>query len=210
MTQPKNSIDAVVFDLGGVLVDWNPRYLYRKLFQGDESRMETFLTEICNDDWNRQNDGGRSFEEGSRELIQRYPEYESYIRVYFERFEEMLGPPFQENVEILGSLKNRGIRTFALTNWSAETFAIAERIFPFFSWFEGVVVSGRVKLLKPDPAIYHHLIDTHQIAPTRSVFIDDRAENTEAAEKLGFKTVHLTNPAHLREKLIQLELPLYP
>ena len=194
---------VIVFDLGGVLIDWNPRHLYRKLF-ADEAKMERFLTEICSPVWNVTLDAGRSFDEGIAELLQRHPEEAALIRAWKERWEEMLGGPIHGTVAILEELHAAGMALHALTNWSAETFPIGRRHFPFLDRFRTILVSGQEKLVKPDPRIFQLLIDRTGVAPERTAFIDDSEKNAEAAARLGFRAVRFTDPERLRASLTAL------
>jgi 2-haloacid dehalogenase len=205
MTMHAAAIDAVVFDLGGVLIDWNPRHLYRKLFE-DEAKMERFLTEICSPVWNVSLDAGRSFDEGIAELLQRHPEEAALIRAWKERWEEMLGGAIHGTVAILEELHAAGVTLHALTNWSAETFPIGRRHFPFLGRFCTILVSGQEKLVKPDPRIFHLLVERTGVAPERTVFIDDSEKNAEAAARLGFNAIRFTDPAALRARLADLGL----
>ena len=194
-------VDTVVFDLGGVLIDWNPRYLYRKLFQGDEAGMEQFLVEVCSPAWNYQQDEGRSWAEAAAILTERFPHHAALIDAYHLRWEEMLNGPIQGSVEILKRLRDRGTPLYALTNWSWETFPIALRLFDFLGWFDGLVVSGEVKLAKPDPRIYQLLFERFAVDPTRSVFIDDSPANMATAITLGMRGIHFTDPSRLERAL---------
>jgi len=197
----KNVRSILVFDLGGVLIDWNPRYVYRVLFEGDEEKVEWFLSNICTAAWNEQQDAGRSFDEAVRVLTGEYPEYELSIRAYYDRWEEMLGGAIEGTVQLLAELKERGVPLFALTNWSAESFPIARQKYSFFDWFDGIVVSGEVGMIKPHPQIFRHLVSTHEIQPEHAVFIDDNLHNVEAARQLGFHGVHFLSPTQLRAEL---------
>jgi 2-haloacid dehalogenase len=156
---------VAVFDLGGVLIDWNPRYLYRKLFNGDESAMEYFLATICAPSWNRQQDAGRSFAEGCALLKAVHPEAAYLIDAWFERYDEMLAGPIQGTVDILSDLRGQGIPLYALSDWSEETFPFALKRFEFLKWFEGIMLSGKVGLVKPDPKIYDLFLKTFVINP---------------------------------------------
>jgi 2-haloacid dehalogenase len=200
MSTAAPAVRNVVFDLGGVLIDWDPRYLYRRL-AADEEVIEFFLNNICHPSWNEQQDAGRSFEEAVAERIAAHPEHEAWIRLYYERWEEMLGGAIEGTVEVLAELKARGYPLFALTNWSAETFPRACELYPFLGWFDGVVVSGRVKLIKPHPEIYEHLLEEHGIRAEESVFIDDRLPNVETARRLGFHGIVFEGPDQLRRDL---------
>lgn len=200
-----SAIDTVVFDLGGVLIDWNPRYLYRQLFE-DEAEMEHFLTHVCSGPWNEQQDAGRSWHEAVTTLSREHPQHASLIEAYWHRWEETLGDALHETVELLATLKRRGVRLYALTNWSGETFPVARRRFEFLKWFEGIVVSGDEGLIKPDPAIFQRLLERHAIDPARALYIDDARRNVDAAEKLGMHAFWFRDAVALREHLTNLHL----
>jgi 2-haloacid dehalogenase len=202
----KASRGVVVFDLGGVLIDWNPRHLYRKLFAGDEAAMEDFLATVCTHEWNRCQDAGRSFAEGARLLKAQHPEKAYLIDAYGARFDEMLAGPIAGSVDILAELKDRGTPLYGLTNWSAETYAPARERFAFLSWFQGILVSGEVKITKPDPRIFALVIERFAIDPYNAVYIDDVETNVAAARPFGIHAIHFTTPAALREELVRLEL----
>lgn len=197
---------AVVFDLGGVLVDWNPRYLYRKLFAGDHARMEWFLAEVCNDRWNIQQDAGRPFADAVAELAARWPAEAALIRAFHERWEEMLAGPIDGTVAILEDLADAGTPLYALTNWSAETFPIARRRFGFLGRFKAIAVSGELKIIKPDRAMFDHVLGLSGTAPGETVFIDDNATNVAAAAALGFVALRFESPERLRRDLAGLGL----
>lgn len=197
---PQSAIRNVIFDLGGVLIDWDPRRLYRQL-EPDEEVVEWFLTHVCDAAWNEQQDAGRSFAEAVAERVARHPEHEAWIRLYYDRWEDMLGGPIDGTVAILAELRERGVPLFALTNWSAETFPRARELYPFLGWFDGIVVSGEVRLIKPHPEIYNHLLAEHGLRADESVFIDDRAANVETARRLGFHGITFTDPPQLRRDL---------
>ena len=198
-------IKTLVFDLGGVLIDWNPRYLYRKLID-DENDIDSFLSEVCNPEWNVKQDAGRALAEATAERIALYPEKKSLIEAFYERWEEMLGGEIGETVEILRELKNKGESLYALTNWSSETYPIAEERFVFLQWFEATLVSGVEKMVKPDPAIFHLLLNRYELQAQDCLFIDDSKTNTEAAARIGFETHHFESAARLRQKLIAANL----
>ncbi len=191
---------AVVFDLGGVLIDWNPRHLYRRLFD-DEAEMERFLRDVASPEWNLEQDRGRSFAEGIALLVREHPERAELIEAFWSRWPEMLGEPFHDTIALLEELRAAGVRLFALSNWSAETFAIGAPRFPFLAAFEAVIVSGRERLVKPDPAIFRLLVDRHGLVPGRTVFIDNSPANVRAAAALGFRAIHFTDAAALRDEL---------
>jgi len=194
-----------VFDLGGVLIDWNPRYLYRKLID-DENDIDSFLSEVCNPEWNVKQDAGRALAEATAERIALYPEKKPLIEAFYDRWEEMLGGEIGESVEILRELKNKGESLYALTNWSGETYPIAEERFAFLQWFDGTLVSGVEKMAKPDPAIFHLLLNRYELQAQDCIFIDDSMINIEAAARIGFETHHFESAAGLRQKLIAANL----
>lgn len=186
-------IDTIVFDLGGVLVDWNPRYVYKDVFVSEDT-MEYFLSNICTNHWNEQQDAGRSFEEATNILIAEYPHYETEIKMYYGCWSTMLKGSIEETVELLRQLKSsEKFRLLALTNWAAESFPVALDRFEFLHWFEGILVSGEEKLKKPDPAIFKLMISRYSLDVEETLFIDDNAANVQAAKKLGFNVVHFTS-----------------
>jgi 2-haloacid dehalogenase len=196
----------VVFDLGGVLIDWDPRHLYRKLFAGDEAAMEHFLATVCTHEWNRCQDEGRSFAEGARLFKADHPDKAELIDAYGARFEEMMPGPIAGSVEILAELRARGTPLYLLSNFSAETFPPACERFDFLRWFHGMVISGEVGVIKPDPRIYEIMLTRFAIDPHRAVYIDDVPINAEAADGMGIYGIHFTTPAALRDELVELEL----
>ena len=198
-------IRNIVFDLGGVLIDWNPRYVYREYFER-ESDMENFLENVCSQEWNERHDTGVPFEQNGNELIERFPQYEEAIRMYDTEWERMLGGEISGTVEIMRALKGRGYRVFALTNWSAEKFPIAEQRFGFLKEMDGIVVSGRERIIKPDPKIYETLMERYGLNPSESVFIDDNAVNVEAARKLSMTGIRFESVQQLSQQLCQLGL----
>jgi 2-haloacid dehalogenase len=198
--------DIVIFDLGGVLIDWDPRHLYRRLFAGDEAAMEHFLATVCTHEWNRRQDAGRSFAEGARLLKAEHPDKAELIDAYGNRFDEMIAGPITGSVDILAELRDRGIPLYGLTNWSAETFPAALQRFAFLRWFRGILVSGEVGLIKPDPHIFALLIERFAIEPQPAVYIDDVEANVTAARLFGIHAIHFTTPAKLREELVALAL----
>ena len=201
-----SKINTVVFDLGGVLIDWNPEYVYRQIFP-DPAQRKWFFEEICTPDWNEEQDGGRSLEEGTQLLVGRFPDHASSIRAYYDRWEEMLSGPIEGSVEILRHLKfNTPTKLYALTNWSAETFPLALQRFEFLHWFDGRVVSGEEKTRKPFKDIYEKLIRRFSIIPAESIYIDDNLRNLDPAKALGFHTVHFQDPAQFAKTLTQAGL----
>ena len=197
---------VVVFDLGGVLINWDPRNLYRKIFRGDENAMEAFLAEVCTVEWNERQDAGRTFAEAAAELMPRHVDKIDLIDAFSRRFDEMITGPIAEAVDILADLKRAGVPRYALTNWSAETFPPLRDRFPFLTWFDGIVVSGQEGVIKPDPRIFRILLERYRIAPEEAVFIDDNPGNAAAAASLGIHGIHFRSPALLRRELEALGL----
>jgi 2-haloacid dehalogenase len=194
---------TVVFDLGGVLIDWNPRYLYRQLFD-DEAAMESFLADVVTPEWNGQQDAGRTWEEAVRGLVAKHPDHRELIEAYWHRWQETLGDAIAPTVEVLDELRMKGIRLIALSNWSAETFPIARPRYPFLEWFDGIVISGDLKMAKPDPRIFRHLLDEYRLDPAATVFIDDSEANVRAAEGLGITGIRFVDAPSLRRALVAL------
>jgi 2-haloacid dehalogenase len=196
-----NEITTIIFDLGGVLIDWNPRYVYRKIFKTEEE-VEWFLENVATSDWNENQDAGYPLHKATEELIAKHPDWEPEIKAYYGRWLEMLGDAIHETVDIFHQLKKSGkYRIYALTNWSAETFPHARGRFEFFNWFDGVVVSGEEKMKKPSSVFYQLLLDRYDLQPSSTIFIDDNLRNVKAAEKLGITGIHFHNPLQLKEEL---------
>jgi 2-haloacid dehalogenase len=196
---------AVVFDLGGVLIDWDPRHLYRKLL-ADEAAVEEFLATVCTPEWNAELDRGRPFAEGVAELVERHPEHAANIAAYHERWSEMVVGDIPGTVEVLAELRTAGVPLYALTNWSAETFAITRGRFEFLEWFDGLLVSGQERVTKPDPAIFRLLVDRFGLDPAATVFVDDAEANVAAARRLGIDAIRFTGPEDLRRELVARRL----
>ena len=198
------AIKNIIFDLGGVLIDWNPAYVFDKLIK-DEAKRKQFFAEICTSEWNEEQDAGRSLAEATKLLVDQYPEWQEYIEAYYGRWEEMLGGPIQEAVEIFRQLKKTGrYQLYALTNWSAELFPIALERYEFLHWFDGRVVSGEEKMRKPFPEFYQLILERFQLTPQETLFIDDNLRNAKAAEQMGLKTIVFHSPSQLKEELIHL------
>ena len=197
------SIKAVIFDLGGVLLDWNPRYLYRKMFD-DEEAMERFLSEVCTMTWHEANDRGVPFEITCAQLAAEHPQHAEHIWAWGTRTEEMVGGPIGGTVEILRELVRDGsVRLFALTNMEAHTYPLRRERYEFLRWFEGTVVSSSEGVIKPDPEIYRVLLERYGLKPGATLMIDDNPRNVEAARSLGMATVLFTSPEALRAELAQ-------
>jgi 2-haloacid dehalogenase len=197
-------IDAVIFDLGGVLIDWNPSYVFDRMFDNEEMKRH-FFEKICTSDWNEMQDAGRSLKEATEELVKKHPDWKEYIESYYGRWEEMLGGPIQGTVAIFRELKESGkYKLYALTNWSAELFPIALERYEFLHWFDGRVVSGEEKMRKPFPEFYQLLLDRFGLKPAQTVFIDDNLRNAQAAAVMGLKTIRFQSPEQLREDLVKL------
>jgi 2-haloacid dehalogenase len=201
------TIETVLFDLGGVLIDWDPRYLYRNIFD-DVGEMETFLTEVCHPHWNHLHDQGMlSFANSIPDLQYRYPHYLDQIAAWQGRWPEMLNGAIDRTVAILDDLKAREkVRLFALTNWSAETWPHALERFGFLDQFEDILVSGREKLAKPDPRIFDLAISRFKIDPRETLFIDDNERNIQQAREMGFVTHWFHDPVKLQRELIEYRL----
>lgn len=202
-TNAARRIDTVVFDLGNVLIPWDPRRLYRKLF-ATEPEVEHFLTEICPMSWHSQQDGGRALAEATAERLALFPQHETLIRAFYDRIDEMFDVPIEGSVALLQELKAKGYRLYALTNWPAEMFPAARRDYPFLAEFEGILVSGEEKLVKPDPAIYHLLFKRFAIDPARAVFMDDSPANVQASLDVGMAAIHFQSPEQTRAALREL------
>ena len=200
-----HSLPAIVFDFGGVLLDWNPRHLYRKLFN-DPAAMESFLTEIGFTEWNIRQDAGRPFAPAIAELCTRFPQYTGLIKAYDERWGETISGPLSATVDILYSLKQAGYPLYGLTNWSTEKFHLVRPQYQFFDCFGDIVVSGDVKLIKPDPRIFHLLLQRIGRTADECILIDDSLPNIEAANSLGFQTIRFTSAEALAASLVALKV----
>jgi 2-haloacid dehalogenase len=196
---------TIVFDLGGVLLDWNPRYLYNKIFS-DPDEMEYFLREVCSPEWNAQADVDKSFQDAMDELVLKHPHYEEQIRVYFPRWEEMICGEFLGTVEVLHELKAAGYQLAALSNWSSETFPIVKDQYEFLKWFSPVMISGYIGYKKPDPEAYQILLHELGLEAGDCLFIDDMEQNILEAQRQGFGVIQFVSPQHLRAALVDLGL----
>lgn len=195
---------TIVFDLGGVLIDWDPRYLYRSVFEGDETAMDDFLSRVVTPEWNAAQDAGRPWAEAIETLAAQHPEHRERIAMFWERWPETLGGAIEPTVAVLDELRATDVRLLALTNWSAETFPLARPSYPFLEWFDGIVVSGEVRIAKPDPRIFAHLVDRFSLDPAVTVFIDDSEPNVRAAAAAGLIAIHFRDADTLRRRLVEL------
>ena len=201
-----SKIKTVIFDLGGVLVDWNPDYVFKTVFNDDE-KMKAFYKDICTSEWNEQQDAGRTLQEATEELVARFPHEEKNIRIYYDRWEDMLKGPIDGTVEIFKHLKDSGkYKLYALTNWSHETFPVALKRFDFLHWFDGRLVSGEEKIRKPFKEIYELIVSRYNIDPTTAVYIDDVPRNLTAPAAMGMHAIQFFSPEKLREELKKLNV----
>lgn len=198
---------TVVFDVGNVLLRWDPRNLYRKLF-ADEGQMEWFLSTVCTSDWNIEQDRGRDWDEAVALLVKDYPDHETPIRAFHERWHETVSGVFEENVALLGRLQEAGVPTYCITNFSGAKFVEAKERFPFLTSFDGVIVSGDERLLKPDPEIYHLLLRRYDLSAPDCLFIDDSKANVEAARDVGMQAIQYAEPMDLTAELRRCGFPV--
>lgn len=200
------NIKNIIFDFGGVVMDWNPRYFFKYYFN-DDQKMEFFLKNIATDEWNAEQDRGRTLAEGTEIQVAKFPQWEKELRAYYDNWTTMLRSDIPKNVEVLRKLEHTDYELFGLTNWSAETFPYALENYDFFKIFDGkIVVSGTEKVIKPNPKIWEVLLERYHIKADESVFIDDNAKNIEVAKALGFITVHITPETDLEKELKDLGL----
>ena len=197
-----NKITTIIFDLGGVLIDWNPKYVFTDTYFESEEKREYFFNHICTSDWNEEQDAGRSIVEATEELIKQFPDWEKAIRDFYGRWTDMLGGPINGTVEIFRQLKESGKhKVYALTNWQVGLFDIALVRYNFLHWFDGRVVSGEEKMRKPFPEFYNLLLNRYNVKAEEALFIDDNLRNVKAAEELGIKSIQFKNVAQLQEEL---------
>ena len=197
-----SKIDTIIFDLGGVLIDWNPEYVFLDVFNGDREKMQWFFDNICTHEWNENQDAGYPIAKANEDLVALFPEYEKEIRMFYGRWVEMLGGAITETVNILKKLiDSKNYKVVALTNWSAETFPMALERFEFLQWFEGIIVSGEEKTRKPFEDIYNLTLNRFGILAEHAIFIDDNLRNVEAASKLGIHGIQFKSPEDLEEQL---------
>ena len=196
--------ETVIFDLGGVLIDWNPDYVYRTIFN-DETKMREFYSEVCTSEWNEEQDAGRGLKEATEELVARFPNEEQNIRAYYDRWEEMLKGEIEGTVAVFEKIKQKSeVKLYALTNWSAETFPVALKRFPFLQWFDGRLVSGEERMRKPYKEIYELLLNRFNIIADTAVYIDDNERNLKPPREMGIHTILFKSPAQLEEELKEI------
>lgn len=204
-----SDFSTIIFDLGGVLIDWNPEYVYLKEFRGDRKKMEWFLNEVCAWEWNMNQDAGYPLDKATEERVALFPEHEELIRMYYGRWEEMLGHAHDDTLALLEkAINHEAYQVYALTNWSGETFPVAREKFPWLSWFEGILVSGDEGLRKPHREIYELMIERFEIDPGKAVFIDDSLPNVEGSEAVGIKGIHFKSAEQLQDELLTLNIRL--
>ena len=199
---------TIIFDLGGVLVDWNPEYVFLNEFKGDRKKMNWFFKNICTNEWNEQQDGGKLISEATEERIKLFPKYENLIKMYYGKWGNMLKGEINESVEILKKLKEMKFNLIALTNWSAETFPVALKRFDFLKLFSGIVVSGEIQMLKPFPEIYKYTLQKYNLNPRECIFIDDRPVNVMGGEKCGIDGIIFDTPKKLINSLKKFEIEI--
>jgi 2-haloacid dehalogenase len=198
-------IKTIIFDLGGVLIDWNPNYVYDTIFDNPEEK-KWFFDNVCTSDWNEEQDAGRKLSEATELLVSQFPEHEKNIRAYYDRWTDMLKGPIHETVDVFRELKELNkYQILALTNWSAETFPIALDRYEFLHWFDGRVVSGEEKTRKPFIDIYKTLIDRFNVDPSTAIYTDDNVRNLAPAKELGMHTIHFQDPVQFRKALVDLQ-----
>jgi len=197
------NIKAIVFDYGNVLIEWNPRYVYRRYFSDEES-MERFLHEVNFMEWNAQQDKGRTFAEGVAALSKEFPQHAHLIQAYHDHWKDSIGVACWETVEIMKQLKQAGYSLYGLSNWSAETFPYAREKYDFFHLFDDMVISGEVRQIKPHPEIFGILLDKIGRPAQECLFIDDSLANIQQAQKMGFATIHFQSSEQLRTTLNEL------
>ena len=201
-----HTIHAILFDFGNVLLEWNPRHVYRHYFPDDEAAMEHFLHEVNFMEWNAQQDKGRSFAEGVAELSREFPHYANLIQAYHDNWSESIGDPVAGTVEIMKRLKEAGYPVYGLSNWSSETFPMVRNKFIFFDLLDDIVISGEVGQIKPEPEIYEIALERIGRPANECLFIDDSLANIEQARKMGFAVVHFQSPELLEKELKNLQL----
>lgn len=197
--------DHIIFDIGGVLIGWDPSLVYNDLFDS-KGQLEWFFQNVCTPDWNRKQDAGRTFEEATAELLHKFPEWERQIRAYYDRWSEMVTGEISASVEILKKLKTKDYQLYALTNWSAQSFAVIRETYDFFNLFDGIVVSAHERQTKPDEDIYRTLLHRYRLDPKHCIFIDDTKVNVRTADDLGMRTIHFSSPDQMISDLKDYEI----
>ena len=192
-----------LFDLGGVFFDWNPEYFYKDIFKSN-NELNYFLRNVCNNEWNIKQDAGRPIAKAIDELVYKFPKYQNEIKLYYSNHRNMIGSVFKDSIEVLEALKEKNIYCYALSNWSAETWIGMLDDYPFLKKFDGIVISGQEKVMKPDEEIYQIAIDRYELIPNESIFIDDNLDNIKAAKNLGFITIHLIDAFQIKKEINKL------
>src|SRR5687768_540599 len=201
------NINTIIFDLGGVLIDWNPRYVFDDNYFDTAEKRDYFFNNICTNDWNEEQDAGRSIVEATQILVQQFPDWEQPIRDYYGRWTDMLKASIPETVELFRELKkSERYKIYALTNWQAGLFDIALVRYNFLHWFDGRVVSGEEKTRKPFPEFYQRLLNRYNVKPEEAIFIDDNLRNVKAAETLGITSIHFQSTSQLKEEIKRYNL----
>lgn len=200
-------IETIIWDLGGVLIDWNPKYVFNESYFESEEKRDYFFRHICTSDWNEEQDAGRSIVEATQLLVSEFPGWEKPIRDYYGRWTDMLNGPVQGTVDIFRMLRDSNkFKQYALTNWQANLFDIALVRYDFLHWFHGRVVSGEEKTRKPFPVFYQRLLSRYNVDPAKALFIDDNRRNVKAAEELGIKSIHFQNPEQLKQEFSNINI----
>ena len=203
----KNSnIKAIVFDFGNVLIEWDPRYVYNRYFPNDPESIEHFLNEVDFMGWNAHQDRGRTFKEGVADLSRQFPHHAHLIQAYYDNWKDSIGIAYWGTVEIMKKLKAKGYPLYGLSNWSAETFPHAREKYGFFDLLDDMIISGHVGHIKPEPEIYHILLERIGRPAQECLFVDDSLPNIRQANTMGFNTIHFTSPEQLDRELTQLGL----
>ena len=189
-----------LFDLGGVFFDWDPKYFFKSIFFSNEE-LNYFLTQVCNNEWNIKQDAGKLIKDAENDLINKFPQYSKEIKMYYSNHRKMIKGTFKSSIDQFLELKNRDYLCYVLSNWSAETFKGMEEDYPFLKKFDGIIISGEVKLIKPDKSIYELAISRFNLKPEETIFVDDKLENIQTAKSLNFKTIHLINPNRIKDEI---------
>lgn len=196
-----SNIKAIIFDYGNVLIEWDPRYVYKKYFPNDPEGMEHFLREVGFMGWNAHQDKGRTFKAGVADLSKQFPHHAHLIQAYHDHWKDSIGISFTGTVEIMKHLKQKGYPLYGLSNWSAETFPYAQEKFDFFDMLDDMVISGQVGFIKPEPEIYELMLEKIGKPVQECLFIDDSLPNIQQAQKMGFATVHFESSEQLAGEL---------